>query len=136
MLILDTDHLSEFIRGSQTGSQLRQRLSGGAAITIITLEEQSRGWLSRIKQARTHDELIFGYSKLKALFNVGAVWNVLPWDHSAATIFDKLAVQRPRIGTMDLRIASIVIACGGILLSRNMKDFERIPGLRVENWLA
>jgi tRNA(fMet)-specific endonuclease VapC len=136
MLILDTDYLSEFIRGSQTGSQLSQRLSGGAAITIITLEEQARGWLSRIKQARTHDELIFGYSKLQALFDVAAAWNVLPWDRSAAKIFDSLAVQRPRIGTMDLRIASIVIAFNGVLLSRNLKDFERIPSLKVENWLA
>ena len=36
---------------------------------------------------------------------------------------------------MDLRIASIAIANDATLLSRNLKDFSRVPGLRVENWL-
>lgn len=36
---------------------------------------------------------------------------------------------------MDLRIASIVLANGATLLSRNLRDFDRVPGLRVENWL-
>ncbi len=36
---------------------------------------------------------------------------------------------------MDLRIASIVIANGATLLTRNLKDFTRVPDLRVENWL-
>jgi tRNA(fMet)-specific endonuclease VapC len=136
MLILDTDHLSEFIRGSSAGAMLRQRLlARDAAITIVTLEEQARGWLSRIKQARTHDELIFGYNKLQSLFEVGAAWDVLPWDRASAEVFDGLVGQRPRIGTMDLRIASIVIAGNGTLLSRNLRDFARIDGLKVQNWL-
>jgi tRNA(fMet)-specific endonuclease VapC len=136
MLIVDTDHFSEIVRDSAAGAVVSRKLIGmKVSVTIITLEEQARGWLSRIKQARTHDELIFGYSKLQALFQVGAAWNVLHWDHSAATVFDKLAVKRPRIGTMDLRIASIVIARNGTLLSRNLKDFARVDGLKAENWL-
>jgi tRNA(fMet)-specific endonuclease VapC len=40
-----------------------------------------------------------------------------------------------RIGTMDLKIASICLAHDALLLSRNRVDFEKVPGLRVENWL-
>jgi tRNA(fMet)-specific endonuclease VapC len=35
---------------------------------------------------------------------------------------------------MDLRIASIVLACDAILVTRNASDFRRVPGLRIENW--
>ena len=35
---------------------------------------------------------------------------------------------------MDLKIAAIVIAQNGILLSKNLKDFRKVPGLRVEDW--
>jgi tRNA(fMet)-specific endonuclease VapC len=40
-----------------------------------------------------------------------------------------------RIGTMDLRIASITLAHDATLLTRNSVDFARVPGLRFENWL-
>jgi tRNA(fMet)-specific endonuclease VapC len=40
-----------------------------------------------------------------------------------------------RIGTMDLRIACIVMEHDALLLTRNMKDFEKVPGLKFENWL-
>ena len=51
MLVLDTDHLSEFERGSTAGDALRARLNNspiGSVATIISAEEQLRGWLSRI----------------------------------------------------------------------------------------
>lgn len=46
-----------------------------------------------------------------------------------------MRAERVRIGTMDLRIASIVLAHHATLLSRNLRDFRLVPGLRVENWL-
>ena len=37
---------------------------------------------------------------------------------------------------MDLKIASIALANGVLLLSANLRDFEQVPNLRVENWLG
>jgi tRNA(fMet)-specific endonuclease VapC len=59
---------------------------------------------------------------------------VLPFDEAAADIFDDLRSQRIRIGTMDLRIASIALATGMTLLSRNLVDFQRVPNLNAEDW--
>ena len=42
--------------------------------------------------------------------------------------------MKVRIGTMDLRIAAITIAQDGLLLSKNLTDFRKVPGLRVEEW--
>jgi tRNA(fMet)-specific endonuclease VapC len=40
-----------------------------------------------------------------------------------------------RVGTGDLMIASIVLAHEATLLSRNLRDFERVPDLEVYDWL-
>ena len=40
-----------------------------------------------------------------------------------------------RIGTQDLRIASVALSIDAVVLSRNLRDFRQVPGLRVENWL-
>ena len=55
--------------------------------------------------------------------------------------FDEAAVERfaelrrtVRIGTMDLRIASITLAHSALHVTRNLIDFRQVPGLHVEDW--
>ena len=60
--------------------------------------------------------------------------NVLPFDSQAAETFAELRRSGVRVGTMDLRIGSIALVRSLTVLTRNTVDFERIPGLRVEDW--
>ena len=60
---------------------------------------------------------------------------ILPFDDAAADAFHRLRDARIRTGTMDLKIAAICIAHDATLLTRNLVDFEKVPGLCVENWL-
>ena len=57
---------------------------------------------------------------------------VLPFDEFAMLV----NAARIRIGTHDLKIAAITLSLGetATLLSRNRKDFEKVPGLRVADW--
>jgi len=138
MLVLDTDHLVELDRGSDRGAALQQRLEDAGdevATTIISAEEQFRGWLAQIHRQRDPDEQIATYQRLQRRMAFFAAWHVLPWDTETADIFAGLRRQRIRIGTMDLKIASIVLAHNAILLSRNLRDFHQVPDLRVEDWL-
>lgn len=58
----------------------------------------------------------------------------LPFDETAANIFDELRVQKIRIGTNDLAIAAITLSVSGILITRNIVDFQRVPNLSLEDW--
>lgn len=62
-------------------------------------------------------------------------WDILRFDEHAADRFQGFRKQRVRIGTLDLKIACIALEQGAILLSANARDFNQVPGLRVENWL-
>ncbi|WP_235334898.1 MULTISPECIES: type II toxin-antitoxin system VapC family toxin [Aphanizomenon] len=51
-----------------------------------------------------------------------------------ANIYTELVKQKIRVGTQDLHIAAITLSVNGILVTRNFKDFEKVPNLRLEDW--
>ena len=69
------------------------------------------------------------------LFDCFRAFTILLFDERAADQFENLRAARIRLGTMDLKIAAIALVNHALLLSANRRDFERVPGLRVENWL-
>ena len=139
MLILDTNHVTALGYPSAPARQLEERIAASGqetGTTIVTVEEQVRGWLARIHRANTDPRgLIFPYGRFWERIEFFASWLVLPWDEEAADRFAALRLQRIRIGTMDLKIASIVLAHDATLLTRNTADFAQVPGLKFENWL-
>jgi tRNA(fMet)-specific endonuclease VapC len=140
MIVLDTCYVSLIqYPDAATANALHKRLITSSdqeiVITAITPEEQMRGWLSAIHgQSDVRRQVPF-YDRLIKLFRFFAGWRILPFDDAAAAQFDLLRSQRIRISTMDLKIASIVMVHGATLLSDNVRDFEKIPGLIIENWL-
>jgi tRNA(fMet)-specific endonuclease VapC len=139
MIILDTDHLSaleypESARATRLTELMEQRDDEVFVTTAISLEEQMRAWLAAIHRTReVHDQIVY-YDRLVGLIDFHIRLEILPFTKSAADRFAAQRSQRVRIGTMDLKIASIVIEAGAMLLSANLRDFERVPGLRVEDW--
>jgi tRNA(fMet)-specific endonuclease VapC len=125
-------------RGSASGLALVQRLDRSdhdVAATIISAEEQLRGWLAQINRVRDTSKQIDAYGRLQRRIAFYASWHLLPWDTEAAAKFKQLRSQGIRIGSMDLKIASIVITKNAILLSRNLADFGQVPEMQVEDWL-
>ena len=139
MLVLDTDHLGEFDDASAAGARLNERLLASGqelAATIVSVEEQLRGWLAQIPRLHADpDAQIPVYARLQRRLEFYAEWTVLPWDARPAELFSDLRRQGVRIGSMDLKIACITLANNAILLTRNSSDFARVPRLRIENWL-
>lgn len=138
MIILDTDILS--ILDSEVGQAyetLLSRLSlpgvDEVATTIISFEEQIRGWLAIISNARKPNALLRGYERLHATLRAYQRRPVLDFDDAAVRQFDSLR-KSVRIGTMDLRIAAIALTHDAVVVSRNLADFRQVPSLRVEDW--
>jgi tRNA(fMet)-specific endonuclease VapC len=140
MYILDTDHISvmESESTSAEGQRLRFRLAAlrpeERITTIITFEEQVRGWMSYLAQARSLTKQVEAYRRLKGVLDRYLTIIVLEFDEAAAVEFQRLQGLRLRIGTMDLKIAAIALGRRGTVLTRNLKDFGVVPGLRVEDW--
>lgn len=139
MIILDTDCLSLFDREKYLESSiLRKKLNefppDEIFTTIITFEEQMRGWLVYLSKCKIIDQQIFAYDRLNQFLENYREIQIVKFDENAAKVFQHLKSQKIRIGTMDLKIASIAIANKAILVSRNLKDFEQVPDLSVQDW--
>lgn len=138
MIVLDTDTLSIVQRATGPAyGRLVSRLDAAddeVAVSIVSFEEQMRGWLAYIARAASSNQQIDGYAKLHALLDDFATRPVLDFDPHAAAEFERLIRLRLRIGTMDLKIAAITLALDALLLSKNLNDFRKVPGLRVEDW--
>jgi tRNA(fMet)-specific endonuclease VapC len=138
MVILDTNHLSELDRGSVFAANFERRqqeIQAEVFTTVITEEEMLHGWITLIRQCRKAELQISCYERLQRCVRVLADWDVLPFDQEAVNILASLRAKRIRIGSMDLKIASIALAHDATLLTRNTADFQRVPGLKFENWL-
>jgi tRNA(fMet)-specific endonuclease VapC len=133
LYIFDTDHLSLYGRNNPVLIEKLQQNSIVLTTTAINIEEQVRG---RLAQVAAKDSIALGNAYLWLLETVKllSVFEVLQFTEAAQSIYRDLRSQKIRVGTQDLRIASIVLANSGILLSRNARDFDRVPNLTVENW--
>ena len=140
MIALDTDHISilqheDSPKAVALVEKLESLPEGEAVTTAVTLEEQARSWLSLIGRYSDVRQQVVYYDRLVAMFDFFASWEVLRFDERAAAEFLRLRSERVRIATTDLKIAAITLVNDATLLSCNLRDFEKVRGLRVENWL-
>lgn len=136
--LLDTDHMSILRRGGADALRVAMRLSAVPEEEIVTCvvvyEEQMRGWMAEIARMETGTRLIVPYDSLATTLSIYCAMTVLPFDERAATHFDDLKRQRIRIGTQDLKIAAIALANDATVITRNTRDFVRVPDLKFEDW--
>jgi len=129
--LLDTDTLSATLRGNPDVRVVRR-------LATVAAEEQ---FMSAISLG----ELVFGVRRnrkdlMERFEQLTDALPVLPFDEKGAEIFGRLKAHLERLGTPlaepDLRIAAIALAFDLTLVSGNQRHFERVPDLRLENWLA
>jgi tRNA(fMet)-specific endonuclease VapC len=141
MILIDTDHAT-FLKypESERGRRFIDRLESLpkteiVGVAIVTVEERMRGWLAVIAKEKTALRQVAGYRELVRLFEFYQEFEVVAFDEAAAQRYEDLHRSRLRLGAMDLKIAATALVHNALLLSANRRDFERVPGLRVENWL-
>jgi tRNA(fMet)-specific endonuclease VapC len=138
LVVLDTNHFTEFANGSGPGQRLMARIEEQQAEVfscVVAAGESLQGWLALVRSQNQGLDQLEPYARLLECLVTLNKLTILPFDREAAGNFHRLRRQYPRLGSMDLKIAAICIAHDATLLSRNLVDFEQISALRVENWL-
>ncbi len=124
-------------------------------VVIAALVGGSRRLLSRLAQvapARLHlsalvlAELLSGADKSAdptraraALSELTASMIALPFDAGAADAYGRIRAALERkgrpLGPMDMLIAAQAFSRGLIMVTANLREFRRVPGLACENWM-
>lgn len=115
-------------------AKINQINSSNIFVTIVSFQEQVKGWLNLINSNGNSASIIWAYQGLSDVIKYFNQVTVLDFDENAYQIFQNLKSQSIRIGSQDLRIASIALAVNGIVVTRNQKDFSKIPNLIREDW--
>lgn len=138
MIVLDTDHLSVLqAKAGGRFARLTARMDASAdtdfGAPIVAAEESMRGWLASIAKEKDPRRQVLAYRELAGLFAFYAGFRIVLFDPTAAGRYDGL--RSVRIKAMDRKIAAIALATDALLLTANRQDFEKVPGLRFENWM-
>jgi tRNA(fMet)-specific endonuclease VapC len=138
LYVMDTDHLSLYERGNPQIQKrildIHQTLTDRLVTTVVSVEEQFAGRLAQIRKATVPQNLISAYAFLKLTLLFLSDLDVLDYNTSAEEHFREFKILGLRVGTQDLRIAAITLAHQGVLLTRNRCDFEKVPGLILQDW--
>jgi len=134
MYLLDTDFLSNLLRRAPS--------------TALVIKLASVPPEQQFTSSSTLGELVYGAYRLQE--RAGALLQrmdetlspnlpILPFDASAARRYGEVRAELERRGTpmgdADLRIASIALTRDLTVVTANVRHFQKVPGLAVENWL-
>ena len=134
MYVFDTDHISLYGRDFPEIVERVAFTQTPLITTVVTVEEQIRGRMKQLAETKTDSHRSQVYEWLTQTIRFLNAFEVLQYTVEAQQTFIRLRSERVRIGTRDLRIASIALAHGGVVLTRNRKDFAQVPGLTMEDW--
>ena len=135
LFVLDTDTLVLFQEGHEV--VCRHVLSHPMeelAISVITVEEQLSGWYTLLRRAKSAQKLASAYQRLADSILLLSQFRILSFTESAIAEFQQLKTRKLGVKHMDIRIAAIARDHAGTLVTRNLRDFQRIPGLAIEDW--
>jgi tRNA(fMet)-specific endonuclease VapC len=136
MFVLDTDTLTHLLRGHQRVTEKRAQTAEPVALTLVTRMEVLQGRFAAVLKAEDGEKLLLAQQRLVENERDLGKFILLTFEAEAAAEFDRLRQNKKlkKIGRADLLIASIVLVHRATLVTRNLKDFQLIPGLIVENW--
>jgi tRNA(fMet)-specific endonuclease VapC len=137
MYLLDTNILSLLHAGNTRVEQRSERIDPAeVATTVITKIEILQARYDFVLKAADGEQLLRAQHWLYRSESLLKQIAIVHFDDVAAEEFDRFRTERRfrNIGRNDLLIASIALANRAILVTQNLRHFEQIPGLRLENW--
>jgi tRNA(fMet)-specific endonuclease VapC len=135
LYLLDTDIVSLFQRGHPAVcAAVARHAPAEVGITVMTVEEQLSGWYTELRRAKTPQILAAVYQRMADTVCFYAPMRISSFTEPAIARYDELNSQKLQVRKTDLRIAAIVLEQNAVLVTRNLVDFQQIPGLVIEDW--
>lgn len=135
LYILDTDHISLLQRrNANVIERLQQLPLDQRAVTAISLAEQIQGRMVSIRRAQSEADVSRAFQLLIQTVEFFRTIQMLPYNSDAVAEFERLRRAKIRVGTQDLRIAAIALSRRAVIVTRNRRDFDRVPNLSIESW--
>ena len=103
-------------------------------VTIISIEEQVDGRHAFLRRAKSDAQIAYAYQNFTDSVRVLSGIHIVTFSEPAIARYNALLAMKLNVGKMDLRIAAIALEAGATVITRNLRDFGRIPGLSCENW--
>ena len=133
--ILDTDTITLLKQGhARVSDRTLSQPVGSVVTSVITVDEQLSGWYTAVRKAKSPQLLSDGYAELAETVGYLGHFSILGFSISAIQEFERLRRLKLGVSGNDLRVAAIALVNDDIVVTRNVADFGRVPGVRIENW--
>lgn len=136
MILVDSDILTLFLLENEPILQRAAAVEEPLYIPIVTRIELLRGRFDSVTKAGDIEQLRRALELLERTERTLSMFRVVSFDDASFQELDRLRSNRKlkKIGLADLMIASLALGNKAILVTRNVRHFGQIAGLRIENW--
>ena len=135
MYILDTDTVSLFrTRHPKVVARFLQTPHADLFVSTITVEEQIKGWYDQLHRSVKIADIEKAYFRLGQTVAFYSSVQLAHYTGLAIQRFLALNKLKLNIDPPDLRISAIALDSNATVVTRNVRDFQRVPGLIVEDW--
>lgn len=130
-MMLDTNICIYIIKNKPLSvkERLKEFEIGELCISIVTVSELMYG-VYKSEQTKRNIQALEGFLM---------PFEIVDYDYAASVEYGKIRANLEKrgqvIGGMDMQIAGHALALDAVLVTNNIKEFERIEGLRLDNWV-
>lgn len=138
LFFLDTDTLTHLHFGnSKLVDRIQREDENNVATTIVAAIELLQGRHAFLLKAADGKQLLRAQQLLDETEDLLLDIRIFPVDANAANKFDRLRQVKKlkNIGRRDLLIACIALAHSAVLVTRNLRHFQLVPNLKVDDWM-
>jgi tRNA(fMet)-specific endonuclease VapC len=134
--ILDTDHVSLILlnHAQVTETAAQEQI----AVTIIMVQELLNGWVGRVNDPSQINNLPTLYSKFSTTVKYLQTIEILDFTIQADKCLRDMLRENPPLRKnrlqKDMRIAAIALTLDATVVTRNRRDFELVPGIKLADW--
>ncbi|MBX9583105.1 MAG: type II toxin-antitoxin system VapC family toxin [Gemmataceae bacterium] len=136
--LVDTDTFSLYAaeHPKVVPAVMRYRKTDSVVLPVIAVREVWRGLVALVDKARTSEREAAAYDLMTETVNDLREWPVVGFPLAAIRRYVELKQQKLNVGANDLKIGAIALEAGATVVTRNRRDFGRIPGLQIVDWSA